>query len=93
MKQINKKYLLAGGFLLASAAKLFAQTQVTVDTEQVESWMETNWIWLAAGALVLILIIAFAASGNKSRRKSITTTVIKDELGNVKKVHTTEVRE
>jgi hypothetical protein len=47
-------------------------------------------MWVA-GALVILLIIAFAGRGSR-RRKSVTT-VMKDDMGNVKSVTTTEVKE
>lgn len=75
-------------FLLPTIA-LWSQT-VEINSEEVGSWFERNWMWVA-GAGILLLILAFAGRG--SSRKRTTTTIIKDDLGNVKSVTTTEVKE
>ena len=66
---------------------LQAQEKVKIDTQEVASWFDTNWIWVTAGVVILLLIILFSR-GNSGRRK--TTTVIKDAHGNNKSVTTTE---
>lgn len=76
-------------FLLPTIA-LWSQQSVEINSEEVGSWFERNWMWVA-GAGILLLILAFAGRG--SSRKRTTTTVIKDDLGNVKSVTTTEVKE
>ena len=70
-----------------------AQDKITVDTEQVESWFEKNWIWVAGAVLLLIIIALFSSRRNAVNRKvnqRKTTTVIKDPEGNVKSITTTE---
>lgn len=70
-----------------------AQDKITVDTEQVESWFEKNWIWVAGAVLLLIIIALFSSRRNAVNRKvnqRKTTTVIKDPDGNVKSITTTE---
>lgn len=71
-----------------------AQETVEVDTQDIRSWFEKNWIWVAAGVLLIILIAAL--SRGSRRRTTIeggrrrTTTVIEDAAGNTKSVTTTE---
>ena len=70
-----------------------AQDKVKLDTEQVESWFEKNWIWVAGAVLLLIIIALFSGRRNAMNRKvnqRKTTTVIKDPEGNVKSITTTE---
>jgi hypothetical protein len=74
-------------FLLPTIA-LWSQS-VEINGAEVGSWFERNWMWVA-GVGVLLLVLAFAGRG--SNRKRTSTTVIKDDLGNVKSVTTTEVR-
>lgn len=76
--------------LFALPALVMAQDQITIDKSDVKSWFQRNWIWVALGVLFL-LIIAISSSSNRSRRKS--TTVVKDDFGNVRSVTTTEVQE
>ncbi|HKZ65726.1 MAG TPA: hypothetical protein VJ111_05200 [Chitinophagaceae bacterium] len=66
-----------------------AQDRVEIDTQEVKSWFERNWIWVAGGVVLLLLIILIGRrSGSGGQRK--TTTVIKDPEGRVKSVTTTE---
>ena len=70
-----------------------AQDKVKLNTEQVESWFEKNWIWVAGAVLLLIIIALFSSRKNATGRKvnqRKTTTVIKDPDGNVKSITTTE---
>ncbi|RYY24638.1 MAG: hypothetical protein EOO04_12765 [Chitinophagaceae bacterium] len=66
---------------------VFAQETVEINGQDVGSWFENNWIWVVGGVLLLILIIALASRGSRSRK---TTTIVKDTAGNVKSVTTTE---
>jgi hypothetical protein len=69
-----------------------AQDKNEVDTGEIKSWFEQNWIWVAGGVVLLILIILLSR-GNKVHRFRVTrktTTVIKDEGGHTKTVTTTE---
>ena len=64
-----------------------AQEKVEIDTQEVGSWFERNWMWVTAGVVLLLLIILLSR-GSRGRRK--TTTVIKDAHGKTKSVTTTE---
>ena len=68
-----------------------AQDVTDFDKQQIVSWFERNWMWVAGG-LVLLFIIAL--SGRRSRRtiggKRKTTTVVRDADGKTKSVTTTE---
>ncbi len=76
--------------LVCTQVLAMAQETVEINQQEVKGWLQQNWLWVAGGVLLLILIIAFSR-GSSNRRKS--TTVIKDEYGNVKSVTTTEVRD
>ena len=76
--------------LVAPFMTLIAQQDVKINGRDVGSWFDRNWMWVG-GAVLILLILAFAGRGNK-KRKTITT-VMKDDLGNVKSVTTTEVKE
>jgi len=76
-------------FLLALNLFAFAQDKIEIDKQEVGNWFQRNWIWVAAGAVVLVLIIALSGR-SKTQRK--ITTVTKDDMGNVKRVVTTEER-
>ncbi|MGZ8558001.1 MAG: hypothetical protein ACXWWC_06710 [Chitinophagaceae bacterium] len=73
--------------LMLSAITLQAQEKVELDTKDVASWFESNWMWVAAGVIILLMIILFSR-GKSGHRK--TTTVIKDAHGKTKSVTTTE---
>lgn len=81
--------LLFTGLLLFAAQLWVSAQDVKVDQRDISSWFATNWMWVVAGVILLILIMAFSG-GRKNRSKS--TTVVKDEFGNVKTVKT-EVKE
>lgn len=69
-----------------------AQDKNEVNTGEIQSWFEQNWMWVAGGVVLLILIILLSR-GNKAHRfrgTRRTTTVIKDEGGNTKTVTATE---
>ena len=77
--------------LLLTSFTVFAQEKVKIDTDEIGTWFERNWIWVAAGVLLIIIIAALArnrhsVSGGKRR----TTTVVEDAAGNTKSVTTTE---
>ncbi len=73
-------------FLLITLV-LAAQDKIELDTEQVKSWFEENWMWVAAIVLIVVMIALFSR-GRGGKRK--TTTVIKDADGKTKSVTTTE---
>jgi hypothetical protein len=69
-----------------------AQDKIEVDTGEVKSWLEQNWIWVAGGILFLILLVALTRGSRTTRVRGTrrTTTVVKDEGGHTKSVTTTE---
>ena len=68
-----------------------AQEKIKISKEEIGSWFERNWMWVAIGAVALILLIALLGRGTTSRLGSRrTTTVIKDDRGKTKSVVTTE---
>ena len=68
---------------------LQAQDKIDINTEEVESWFERNWMWVAGGVVLLLLIVLLSRNrANHGSRR--TTTVIKDADGNTKSVTTTE---
>jgi flagellar biosynthesis/type III secretory pathway M-ring protein FliF/YscJ len=71
--------------LLSFAAQ--AQNKVEIDTQEVKSWFENNWIWIAGGVVLLLLVMLLSRRRGGQRK---TTTVIKDPDGHVKSVTTTE---
>ena len=82
--------------ILMTSAALFllqlivsAQDKVVIDTQEVSTWFERNWPLVAGGVLLLLLLIIM---GRRSKRRFISTTSVNDNLGNVKKVTTTEVK-
>ncbi len=67
------------------------QEKIEIDTGEVGSWFERNWMWVAAGVLLLLLLVVLGRSRNGSRGDiRRTTTVVKDAQGNTKSVTTTE---
>ena len=83
----NGTRLLCVAILLLSAVIVHAQDQIEIDKREIGSWFERNWIWVAAGVL-LIVLIALMGRGKAGSRK--TTTVVKDAQGKTKSVTTTE---
>ena len=77
--------------LLAVNLTLMAQEKVEIDSQEVGNFFQRNWMWITGGVVLLVLVLLFSRSGGKNRR--ITTTVVKDDLGNVKTVKTTDIRE
>ena len=75
--------------LLAPFMTLIAQQDVKINGREVGSWFDRNWIWVA-GVVLILLIAALVGRGSKRRK---VTTVMKDDMGNVKSVTTTEVKE
>lgn len=77
--------------LMLTAIAVQAQDKIEIDTEEVSSWIERNWMWVAGVALLLLFIVLLGRSRSGSRHDSRrTTTVIKDAQGNTKSVTTTE---
>ena len=99
MLQIAMKYsfkAFAALMLLMTSIAAQAQNKVEIDTQEVKSWFETNWIWVVAGIVLLLLIVLVSRRSNPNNSRIIsggerkTTTVIKDAQGNVQSVTTTE---
>jgi multisubunit Na+/H+ antiporter MnhB subunit len=84
--------LSAAGFvllmLLTNVAT--AQESVEINGQDVGSWFERNWMWVAGAVLLLLILLIAAASKRKAAGVRKTTTVVKDTYGNVKSVTTTE---
>ena len=85
--------ILALCVFLMTTISTWAQDKVEIDTHEVKTWFERNWMWVV-GALILIILIA-AVSRNRHTNtiaggKRKTTTVIEDAAGNTKSVTTTE---
>ena len=79
--------MLCVAIFLLSAVIVQAQDQIEINKREIGSWFERNWIWVAAGVL-LIVLIALMGRGKAGSRK--TTTVVKDAQGQTKSVTTTE---
>jgi hypothetical protein len=73
--------------LMLSAIMVRAQDKIEIDKQEIGSWFERNWIWVAGGMLLIILIVLISRGKAGSRK---TTTVIKDGQGHTKSVTTTE---
>jgi len=94
MKSENKRFAIQYYgtmilFLILPFVTLIAQSDVKIDGRDVGSWFERNWMWVAGGALILLIISLSGRGGNKRK----TTTIVKDDSGHVKSVTTTEVKE
>jgi hypothetical protein len=99
MLQIVMKYsakAIAVFMLILATIQLHAQDKVEIDTQEVKSWLETNWIWVTAGVVLLLLIVFLGRGSRTVNNRTIsggerkTTTVVKDAQGNVQSVTTTE---
>lgn len=92
MQQFITKYSARlTGFLLFMLIGIaaHAQEKIEIDTKEVGSWFERNWMWVAAGVLLLLLIAVLGRSRSRGESRR-TTTVIGDAQGNTKSVTTTE---
>jgi hypothetical protein len=74
--------------IFSSLQQVLAQDKVEVNGHDVGSWFSNHWMWVA-GAIVLLVIIVLMGSGSSSS-KTKSTTVVKDDMGNVKSITTTE---
>lgn len=78
-------------FFMLTSMIVSAQEKIKISKEEIGTWFERNWMWVAIGAVALILLIALFSRGTVSRLGSRrTTTVIKDDRGKTKSVVTTE---
>ncbi len=71
-----------------AGSPLLAQETVEINGQDVGTWFQRNWMWVVGGVLLLLLIIGFSSRGSSRVKK--TTTIVKDNYGNVKSVTTTE---
>lgn len=83
----NGTRVLCVAILMLSGLIVRAQDKIEIDKEEIGSWIERNWIWVAAGLLLIVLIALMGRSKAASRK---TTTVVKDAQGHTKSVTTTE---
>jgi hypothetical protein len=92
MKQVSNYYNKAKALtvlvILSSLQQVFAQDKVEVNGHDVGSWFNSHWVWVAGAIVLLVIILLISTSGSSSKSKS--TTVVKDSMGNVKSVTTTE---
>ncbi|MES1223134.1 MAG: hypothetical protein ABUT20_47010 [Bacteroidota bacterium] len=89
-----KKLLTRSSFLLLFAfvqLSVFAQETLKETGHEVKGWFAQNWQWVTGVGVVILVLIAITSGRSKTNRK--TTTVVKDDYGNVKSVTSTEVRE
>jgi hypothetical protein len=78
-------------FFMLTSMIVSAQDKIKISKEEIGTWFERNWMWVAIGAVALILLIALLSRGTTNRLGSRrTTTVIKDDHGKTKSVVTTE---
>ena len=78
-------------FFMLTSMIVSAQDKIKINKEELGTWFERNWMWVAIGAVAFILLIALLSRGTTSRLGSRrTTTVIKDDHGKTKSVVTTE---
>ena len=92
MQYIKNSIKLVGSlFFMLTSLIVSAQEKIKISKEEIGTWFERNWMWVAIGAVALILLIALFSRGTVSRLGSRrTTTVIKDDRGKTKSVVTTE---
>jgi hypothetical protein len=92
MKQVsnyyNKMKALTALVILSSLQQVLAQDKVEVNGHDVGSWFNRHWVWIAGTIVLLVIILLIGTSG--STKKSKSTTIVKDSMGNVKSVTTTE---
>lgn len=56
-------------------------TTVTTETTTTNEWYTEPWVWVAGGAVLLIILVALLR-GNSGKDKEVSrTTVIKDNRG------------
>jgi hypothetical protein len=86
----NLKHKAAAFFvmLVAFQSTVWAQAQVEVNGNDVGSWFERNWVWVAGGVVLLLLILLLSGGGG---RRSTRTTTINRNGGDVR--HTTTTTE
>lgn len=76
---------------LLSIAGFSQDNTVNVNGEDIGAWFSRNWIWVAGGFVVLLLLIGLLNSGSRSKRK---TTIVREEDANgIIRTTTTEIKE
>lgn len=89
IKFFTVKMILTSLMLLAFNAILFAQDKVVVvDTAEAGNWFSRNWMYVAGG--VLLLVILFAIGSSSSRSKSVTTRETNDGITRTTSTTTTD---
>ena len=89
--------------LFAIPTVVMAQDHINIDKNDVKSWFQRNWIWVALGVLVILIIAVSSGSRRRVRsggtttttttvRDDVSTTVVRDEAGNVKRVTTDVIK-
>ena len=79
-------------FFTIMAITSFSQDNtVNVNGEDIGAWFSRNWIWVAGGFVVLLLLIGLFSSGKRSRHK---TTIVREEDANgIIRTTTTEIKD
>ena len=81
-------YLLFSMFAITGFSQ---DNTVNVNGEDIGAWFSRNWMWVAGGFIVLLLLIGLFSSGSRSRRK---TTIVREEDANgIVRTTTTEIKE
>jgi hypothetical protein len=97
LKHIYKLLMVSVLLLNGLVVKAQEKIDIDIDKEEVGSWLERNWIWVAGGVVLLLLIALLGRSNRRTRRDDVveagtrkTTTVIKDADGNTRSITTQE---
>jgi hypothetical protein len=81
-------------FLLLSMISIAGFSQdntINVNGEDIGAWFSRNWMWVAGGFVVLLLLIGLFSSGSRTKRK---TTIVREEDANgIIRTTTTEIKE
>ena len=78
-------------FSLITMTGFSQDNTVNVNGEDIGAWFSRNWIWVAGGFVVLLLLIGLFNSGSRSKRK---TTIVREEDANgIIRTTTTEIKE
>lgn len=92
--------------LFAIPTVVMAQDHIDINKNEVKSWLQQNWIWVALGVLFILVIAVSTGSRRRNRRidraattttttvvrDDVSTTVVRDDLGNVKRVTTDVIK-
>jgi hypothetical protein len=76
---------------LISVAGFSQDNTINVNGEDIGAWFGRNWMWVAGGFVVLLLLIGLFSSGSRTKRK---TTIVREEDANgIVRTTTTEIKE